>query len=134
MYKVSNYSNKVKNINTGIIFEMNDFLPEFIEFYNWKLQGNQPEYIDYFDGEKAEENTKRAIEIDLEYTKLISNLMIKHNDKYIEGMINGTPYVIPPDVLIEKQRLKDECNSKISQLGIADFTYRQNNLILKKNI
>lgn len=82
--------------------------------------------------EIAEERNKKAIEIDLEYTERISKLMAKHNDKFIEGLTNGVPYIIPQDVLIEKQRLKDECNQLIADLGVTDYSYRQNNLQLKK--
>jgi hypothetical protein len=74
----------------------------------------------------------QAINIDLDYTKRISELMAKHNDKFIEGIITGIPYTIPNDVLVERERLKDECNSLILSLGINDFTYRQNILQLKK--
>ena len=82
--------------------------------------------------EIAEERNKKAVEIDLEYTERIAKLMAKHNDKFIEGLTNGVPYTIPQDVLIEKQRLKDECNQLIADLGVTDYSYRQNNLQLKK--
>jgi len=75
----------------------------------------------------------KATEIDLEYTDRICKLMAKHNDKFIEGIMIDVPYTIPQDVLAEKQRLKDECNQLISDLGITDYTYRQLNLKLKKN-
>ena len=54
--------------------------------------------------------------------------MSKHNDKFIEGIANGNPYIIPQDVLCERQRLKNECNQLILDLGISDFSYRQSNL------
>ena len=75
---------------------------------------------------------QRALEIDLEYTGKISKLMSKHNDKFIEGIINGVPYNIPQDILDERQRLKNECNQLILDLGITDFSYRQSHLQLKK--
>ena len=67
----------------------------------------------------------KAIEIDLEYTKRISDLMMKHNDKFIEGLITGVAYTIPQSALDERNMLKSECNSKIAELGITDYTYRQ---------
>lgn len=82
--------------------------------------------------ELLEEKRKQAILIDLDYTQRISKLMSKHNDKFIDGVINGVPYNIPSDVIEEKERLKNECNQLILDLGITDFSYRQNNLQLKK--
>lgn len=76
--------------------------------------------------------TNKAIEIDLDYTDRISKLMSKHNNKFIEGLINEVPYIIPQDVIEEKQRLKNECNQLINDLGITDFSYRQSHLQLKK--
>lgn len=73
----------------------------------------------------------QAIEIDLEYTEKITQLLKKHNDKYIQGLILGIPYIFPQDVLEERDKLKQECNDKIAELGITDYTYRQTNLIIK---
>lgn len=72
-----------------------------------------------------EAKTKRAIEIDFEYTKKISDLMEKHTEKFIEALENGETYVIPQIAKDQKQALKDECNAKIAALGITDYTYRQ---------
>ena len=44
----------------------------------------------------------------------------------------GIPYNIQSDVIQEKERLKNECNQLILDLGISDFTHRQSNLQLKK--
>ena len=67
-------------------------------------------YLDY----------EAAKEIDLFYTKKISDLLRKHIEKNI---IDGTP--IPSIVLSERDRLKTECNNKITnELGITDFSYR----------
>jgi len=109
---------------------------EVPEIYNanfTKPIWNGSEFIEGATSEEiAEQKIKKALEIDLVYTEKISKLMAKHNDKFIEGIINDIPYVIPQDVLAEKQRLKDECNQLIFDLGITDYSYRQTNLQLKK--
>lgn len=83
----------------------------------------------YYEGATPEEmnqdKIKKAIEIDLFYTKKIADLMVKHNDKFIEALYNETTYIIPQLALDEKQELKNECNAKIAELGITDYTYRQ---------
>jgi hypothetical protein len=67
----------------------------------------------------------QALEIDLYYTELISDLLRKHIEKL---SIDNIP--IPEDVIIERDRLRAECNQKIMELGITDFTYRQQNIRL----
>lgn len=66
-----------------------------------------------------------ALQIDLYYTSLISDLLRKHIEKL---SIDGVP--IPQDVINERDRLRDECNQKIIGLGITDFSYRQSNIKL----
>lgn len=66
-----------------------------------------------------------ALEIDLMYTGLISDLLKKHIEKLT---IDGVP--IPQSVIDERDRLKVECNQKIMDLGIDNFNYRQSNLKL----
>lgn len=80
---------------------------------------------EWVDNTTLEQKIQKAIEIDLYYTKKISDLMMKHNDKLLESFYNDTVYVIPQSALNDKQLLKDECNAKILELGITDFTYRQ---------
>lgn len=63
--------------------------------------------------------TNQALEIDLEYTTLISDLLRKHIEKLT---IDSIP--IPQDVINERDRLKSECNEKILALGVPDFSYR----------
>jgi len=94
------------------------------EYNNMMLSGNIIE-VENIEAELVAEKIKRAIAIDLEYTKKISDLMIKHNDKLLESLYNDTVYVIPKSALDAKQALKDECNAKIAELGITDFSYRQ---------
>ena len=66
-----------------------------------------------------------ALEIDLYYTGLISDLLRKHIEKL---SIDNIP--IPQDVIDERDRLRAECNQKIMDLGITNFAYRQQNLRL----
>ena len=66
-----------------------------------------------------------ALQIDLYYTGIISDLLRKHIEKL---SIDGIP--IPQDVIDERDRLRAECNQKILDLGITSFSYRQSNLKL----
>lgn len=68
---------------------------------------------------------EQALQIDLYYTSLISDLLRKHIEKL---SIDNIP--IPQDVIDERDRLRAECNQKIMDLGISDFSYRQQNLKL----
>ena len=67
----------------------------------------------------------QALEIDLHYTHLISDVLGKHIDKLLIDLIP-----IPQAVLDERDRLKAECNQKILALGIDNFSYRQQNIKL----
>ena len=69
--------------------------------------------------------TEIALEIDLQYTKIISELLRKHIEKLSIDLIP-----IPQDVIDERDRLRAECNQKIMDLGITNFAYRQQNLKL----
>jgi hypothetical protein len=83
----------------------------------------------FYEGATTQEinDTKipQALEIDLYYTGLISDLLRKHIEKL---SIDGIP--IPQDVIDERDRLRAECNQKILDLGITNFAYRQSNLKL----
>jgi hypothetical protein len=69
--------------------------------------------------------TNEALQIDLYYTGVISDLLRKHIEKL---SIDGVP--IPQDVIDERDRLRAECNQKILDLGVTSFAYRQSNLKL----
>lgn len=69
--------------------------------------------------------TNEALQIDLYYTAVISDLLRKHIEKL---SIDNIP--IPQDVIDERDRLRAECNQKIMDLGITNFAYRQSNLKL----
>ncbi len=72
-----------------------------------------------------EDLVDEALEIDLYYTRLISDLLRKHIEKL---SIDNIP--IPQDVIDERDRLRAECNQKILELGVTSFAYRQSNLKL----
>ena len=69
--------------------------------------------------------TNEALEIDLYYTDLILDLLRKHIEKL---SIDSIP--IPQSAIDERDRLRAECNQKILDLGITNFSYRQSNLRL----
>jgi len=69
--------------------------------------------------------TNEALQIDLHYTGVISDLLRKHIEKL---SIDNIP--IPQDAIDERDRLRAECNQKIMDLGITNFAYRQSNLKL----
>jgi hypothetical protein len=69
--------------------------------------------------------TQDALEIDLYYTELISDLLRKHIEKL---SIDNIP--IPQSAIDERDRLRSECNQKIMDLGITNFSYRQSNIKL----
>jgi hypothetical protein len=83
----------------------------------------------FYEGATAQEinDTKipQALEIDLYYTGLISDLLRKHIEKL---SIDSIP--IPQDVIDERDRLRAECNQRILDLGVTNFAYRQSNLKL----
>jgi hypothetical protein len=104
------------------------------------MEENNPLYIDYIEyltneGEIFETDlvnssdniylTQEALQIDLLYTGLISELLRKHIEKLSIDLIP-----IPQDVIDERDRLRAECNQKIMDLGVTDFSYRQQNLKL----
>jgi len=67
----------------------------------------------------------QALEIDLFYTTLISDLLRKHIEKLSIDLIP-----IPQAAIDERDRLRAECNQKILDLGITNFSYRQQNIKL----
>lgn len=87
------------------------------------------ETFSFYEGATVQEindiRIPQALEIDLYYTGLISDLLRKHIEKL---SINGIP--IPQSAIDERDRLRDECNQKVVELGIENFNYRQLNLKL----
>jgi len=72
-----------------------------------------------------EDLVDEALQIDLYYTGLISDLLRKHIEKL---SIDNIP--IPQSAIAERDRLRTECNQKILDLGITSFSYKQSNLKL----
>lgn len=92
------------------------------------------DYVDYLkdDGEVLPSNVvfqedlvEEALQIDLYYTGLISDLLRKHIEKL---SIDNIP--IPQDAIDERDRLRAECNQKLTELGVTNFSYRQQNVKL----
>ena len=88
-------------------------------------QGLEYETIEYEEIVSQTYLIQEALKIDLEYTVLISDLLKKHIEKL---SLDSIP--IPQDVIDERDRLKAECNQKILDLGITNFSYRQQNIKL----
>jgi len=82
-------------------------------------QGLEYETIEYEEIVSQTYLIQEALKIDLEYTGLISDLLKKHIEKL---SLDSIP--IPQDVIDERDRLREECNQKIIELGINDFSYR----------
>lgn len=119
LYAVSDFFNLQEN-QTAI----DELLTEsFIQpYYNF-------ETFSFYEGATTQEindiRIPQALEIDLYYTAVISDLLRKHIEKL---SIDNIP--IPQDVIDERDRLRAECNQKIIDLGITNFAYRQSNLRL----
>jgi hypothetical protein len=88
-------------------------------------QGLEYETIEYEEIVSQTYLIQEALKIDLEYTGLISDLLKKHIEKL---SLDSIP--IPQDVIDERDRLREECNQKILDLGITNFSYRQQNIRL----
>lgn len=111
-----------------VIDENNQIIP---------MEEGNPLYEDYLiyltnDGELFEsayvfqqDLVEEALQIDLYYTGLISDLLRKHIEKLSIDLLP-----IPQDVIDERDRLRTECNQKITDLGVTNFSYRQSNLKL----
>ena len=119
LYAVSDFFNLQEN-QTAI----DELLTEaFIQpYYNF-------ETFSFYEGATTQEindiRIPQALEIDLYYTGLISDLLRKHIEKL---SIDGIP--IPQSAIDERDRLRAECNQKVVELGIENFNYRQLNLKL----
>lgn len=129
MYTRSLLTNKLYFNNVEIL--QDDTTQLFQNYLTYIQAGGIVTEVESTLEEISQEKREKAIQIDLEYTERISDLMMKHNDKFIQGILNNNPYIIPQDVLDERERLRNECNQIILELGIEDFTYRQLNLQLK---
>jgi len=88
-------------------------------------QGLEYETIEYEEIVSQTYLIQEALEIDLYYTGLISDLLRKHIEKLSIDLIP-----IPQAAIDERDRLSAECNQKILDLGITNFSYRQQNIRL----
>jgi len=61
MYRYSNYSGKIQNILTNEVFEQDDRLQSYNDYYAWVLLGNTTEVVEYLDGEENEMQSKSFI-------------------------------------------------------------------------
>lgn len=119
LYAVSDFFNLQEN-QTAIDELLTDAFTQ--PYYN-------SETFSFYEGATTQEindiRIPQALEIDLYYTGLISDLLRKHIEKL---SIDGIP--IPQEAIDERDRLRDECNQKVVELGIENFNYRQLNLKL----
>ena len=92
-----------------------------IEYPNNLIDGYfDTETQTWYENATNDNKIQLAIQIDLQYTNLISELMRKHIEKYA---IDGVE--IPTNIIEQRNALRSECNQKIMALGIVDFTYRK---------
>lgn len=56
MYIVSRFSGKLQQNITGLVFCPNDLDPEYLKYLSWLKKDNQPEYVDFLQGELEEFN------------------------------------------------------------------------------
>jgi hypothetical protein len=122
-YFKTKYGTIVNENNVVIPMEEgNPLYIDYIEYLTNEGEVFETDLVNSFDNTYL---TQEALQIDLLYTGLISDLLRKHIEKL---SIDGIP--IPQDVIDERDRLRAECNQKIIDLGITNFAYRQANLKL----
>lgn len=108
------------------LIPMDESSPLYQEYYNYLVNEGTVYNSDYeFPNDVKQELISKALEIDLDYTNQISELLKKHIEKL---NLDGIP--IPQNAIDERLRLRAECNQQITDLGITDFSYRQINLSL----
>lgn len=69
MYQISDYSDKIKNTQTGVIFERNQAVSDFVEYCQWLSEENTPERVAYFEGEENEHQQEMQVEAVKEFMK-----------------------------------------------------------------
>ena len=108
------------------LIPMDESSPLYQEYYNYLVNEGTVYNSDYeFPSDIQQGLINKALEIDLDYTNQISELLKKHIEKL---NLDGIP--IPQNAIDERLRLRTECNQQITDLGITDFSYRQINLSL----
>jgi hypothetical protein len=109
----------------NVVIPMDESSPLYIDYIEYLTNEGEVFETDLVNSSDNTYLTQEALQIDLLYTGLISDLLRKHIEKL---SIDGVP--IPQDVIDERDRLRAECNQKIIDLGITNFAYRQQNLKL----
>jgi hypothetical protein len=109
----------------NVVIPMDESSPLYIDYIEYLTNEGEVFETDLVNSSDNIYLIQEALQIDLLYTGLISDLLRKHIEKL---SIDGIP--IPQDVIDERDRLRDECNQKIIDLGITNFAYRQANLKL----
>jgi hypothetical protein len=108
------------------LIPMDESSPLYQDYYNYLVNEGTVYPTDYeFPNDIAEALINQALAIDLDYTNQISELLKKHIEK-----LNLDAVAIPEAVITERTRLRNECNQKIIDLGVTDFSYRQTILSL----
>ena len=108
------------------LIPMDESSPLYTGYYNYLVNEGTVYETDYeFPSDIQEDLINKALEIDLDYTNQISELLKKHIEK-----LNLDGIAIPQAVITERTRLRNECNQKIIDLGVTDFSYRQQNIKL----
>jgi hypothetical protein len=109
----------------NVVIPMDESSPLYIDYIEYLTNEGEIFETDLVNSSDNIYLTQEALQIDLLYTGLISDLLRKHIEKL---SIDGIP--ISQDVIDERDRLRAECNQKILDLGITNFAYRQANLKL----
>jgi hypothetical protein len=122
-YFKTKYGTIVNENNVVIPMEEgNTLYIDYIEYLTNEGEVFETDLINSFDNIYLIQD---ALEIDLYYTGLISDLLRKHIEKLSIDLIP-----IPQAAIDERDRLRAECNQKILDLGITNFSYRQQNIKL----
>lgn len=110
----------------GQIIDENNQLVNEQNYYNYLANEGTVYPSDFeFPNDIKKALMNKALEIDLDYTNQISELLKKHIEKL---NLDGIP--IPQNAIDERLRLRAECNQQITDLGITDFNYRKTKLSL----
>jgi hypothetical protein len=108
------------------LIPMDESSPLYQDYYTYLVNDGTVYPSDYeFPNDINESLINKALEIDIDYTNQISELLKKHIEKL---NLDGIP--IPQYAIDERARLIAECNQTIIDLGVTNFTYRKNNLTL----
>lgn len=89
MYQISQYSNKIKNTITGVVFPQDSINENYSNYINWLKEENEPEFVDYIEGEETEYN-RQFIPKTVSQRQLRTQLILSGFDlNDIQNAING---------------------------------------------